>query len=261
MWFLITICGVFGAICGTIIGFLTSLTVGIVVGIATAVLAFAGFVVYGIISYNRPTPENAVERLTDWLSSPMEYGSPPDSCEVVFHEELPWPMDGELEHVILCRFRYESDDENEEAIGLAWPTCWTFFGLEVELFTIEELISCYRGWYIVLNGMHDNSLNTDSLTDDECEQLSGLLIDSGFEVEAPFTGSRSQIVRTTTGEQLFAVEVKKNGEPIVAVGNLADPKSIETREAGKYSYAVGHYHWVGTWWQNKSGVMSNIKQA
>ncbi len=254
--FLIVLSLALGLVVGLIVWLFTNLLTGLIVWLVTAVVLFVSLLALGIYFSMAPTPENAVIEFTNWLESPFEYGEKPDSCEVVFHEKLPWPMSGAEKDVFLCRYEYEgdgedADDEIDGGIGLAWPTCWTLIGLD-QGFTFDEMVSCYRGWY-VLASKQKAGWSPDELTRDDWAPIAAHLQKQGFEVTGDEYSS-SQIMKTPEGAILFAVQVVKDGKPTVVVGDSTDFSTIETRDIEKFGVPVAHYHWLDSWWLNSIGL-------
>jgi hypothetical protein len=162
---LIIFCVVVGAITGLITGLFTSFTTGVVVGGIIAFVSFPALLVTGRVLIALETPEQrAISELSQWLA--IEYGSRPDGCEIVFHEEGPWPLDGNNEHIFLCRFKYDRPEGKEDGIGLAWPNCFVLYDLDFGRFTFHELLSCYRGVYFVLLG-RKNGMDAGGITEKE----------------------------------------------------------------------------------------------
>jgi hypothetical protein len=83
------------------------------------------------------------------------------------------------------------------------------------------------------------------------ETLSSVLNSSGFDANITHNELRTQAIRPDAETLLYAVEVTRDSKPIIAVGNLADPLSIETREHGKFDVPVAHYNWVDKWWMER----------
>ena len=92
----------------------------------------------------------AVEAMSDWLASPMEFGERPADCEVVFQKKLPW-FGGGPEICFLVRYRMR---DRKEFIGFTGPITWSFLGVpmsEVDAVAsssrYQALVNLYYGWY------------------------------------------------------------------------------------------------------------------
>ena len=242
----IVLCVVAGALIGLITSLFTSFITGLVAGTIVALLTFPALLITGRVLLALETPEQrAINELSQWLE--IEYGCRPDGCEIVFHEKGHWPLDGNTEHIFLCRFKFDRPEGKTDGIGLAWPNCFVLYDLDFGRFTFYELLSCYRGVYFVLLG-RKNGMDAGGITESEWAALSPALNSSGFDAEVPHEKLRSQAIRPDGKTLLYAVEVTRDSKPIIAVGNLADPLSIETREYGKFDVPVAHYNWVDKWW-------------
>jgi hypothetical protein len=92
----------------------------------------------------------ALSEMCNWLSHPNEFGSYPDSAEILDNRVLFWPPTNDQRKLYLIKYTYTkfNDDESDEVgIGMVGSVTFSLFGLENILKkTPEEIYAIHCNW-------------------------------------------------------------------------------------------------------------------
>lgn len=104
----------------------------------------------------------AVREAKEWLSHPMEFGRPPDACEVLGSRTLNLPGNGPT-RLTLVRYSYREPKTVGRAVTGAMV--WSFIGGGLEGISDDAYLLAYCGWYFVFNGTQGGSLGAEDVNE------------------------------------------------------------------------------------------------
>lgn len=114
----------------------------------------------------------AIREAKEWLSHPMEFGRPPDACEVLGSQTLVLPGNGPT-RLTLVRYTYREPKTVGRAVTGAMV--WSFIGNELEGISDAAYLLAYCGWFFVFNGTQGGNLIAEeineAITVEGCQQV------------------------------------------------------------------------------------------
>ncbi len=88
-------------------------------------------------------------------------------------------------------------------------------------------------------------------TEEERNRLREHLTSTGYTVTDRHLQLNSQLVRPPQSEAVFAIQVEKDADEVIVVGDLGALDRIETRGTDVFNVPLAHYHWLDSWWLRK----------
>lgn len=91
----------------------------------------------------------AMSKLVDWLSHPMEFGRAPDEIALVDTRELLWPPSNDLRRLWIFRYRYDPDGPDSpggEGVGLVGSITFALFGETSPEMPPEDIYALHCCW-------------------------------------------------------------------------------------------------------------------
>lgn len=93
----------------------------------------------------------AKAEMCSWLSHPNEFGSPPDAIEIVDKRKLFWPPTNDERELWVMKYRYLTDGEVEEGLGLVGSITFALFSENNIQLQPEDLLGLHCCWELEMN--------------------------------------------------------------------------------------------------------------
>lgn len=151
----------------------------------------------------------AINDMVAWLESPMELNKPPETISIRDSTKLFWPSE-EIVEAYLVDF---TDEEGNKHVGFAGPITWTFFNIDFNKLSNEELYKLYTGWFICFYSYHQQDKN-----DPIVEQDRKLMIKKIEEMGYVDFNIKPGI--QMAGQTFFEISATKNGLTKIVVGTF-----------------------------------------
>ncbi len=186
----------------------------------------------------RSPQARAEAELTAWLAEPMQFGLPPQSCELIDHRRQFWPSFPEEVDCFLFRFTYAfTVDEQERSytsIGIAGPLAHAFTADLADL-PPADIYAAFAGWqaeHADIKEYDVEKLSRSGKT--EVARLERRLHDAGYEAIEPrlmgdFFGVKALVAECSQGT-LKGVAVA-DSQDILFFAVRRPRRSIGVREA------------------------------
>ena len=150
---------------------------------------------------------NAIKEMSNWLESPMELNEKPKTISIKDYRKLYWPS-RQIEDAYLVEF---TDSEDSRYIGFTGPITWTFFGIDFEQLSDEELYNLYTGWFICFFSAQQEDQAIEGQEEFKT-QIRNYLVENGYE---------SIVFRQTVimgGQMYYEIKASKSGNESFVVG-------------------------------------------
>ena len=177
------------------------------------------------------TDKEAIEEMTQWIESPMEFGKKPTEIHVLDSKKIFWPSK-EIEEAFLIKYTMS---DGEEYIGFTGPVTWSFFDIDFKSLSKEDLYERYTGWFICFISHNSNSTNKSDLASDKdhmVEKLKAL-------------GYQDLIVNQNVliaNENFYEIKAVKEGHIKFVVGSVSQHIEYDS------STALPLYAFAGEMW-------------
>lgn len=156
------------------------------------------------------TPAAAIAAVRTWLAHPMEMGREPATASVVWSDRRVWPGFDDPVEVFLVG--YDMGD-GSRGIAVTGPITWSFFQIDFDRLSHEDLAKLYAGWFLEFVVLQD--AKTQELAATEAEITAAL----GARGLAAIT----VLDRVRIGDDTyFAARAEKDGAATFVAGTADD---------------------------------------
>jgi len=121
-------------------------------------------------SVNSTSMRQAVEEMSVWLQESEEYGTAPQSIQVIASYRAPWPWEPEEQELHLVHFVLPN---GREGVGISGPIAWSFSDRAIDFsqFENDELLRLYAGWYLIFELLEDPDYRPEFPPEDDLEMI------------------------------------------------------------------------------------------
>jgi hypothetical protein len=175
--------------------------------------------------------KRAIQDMTEWIESPMELNESPTTISIRDSRKIVWPSE-EIVAAYLVDF---TDSKGEKYVGFTGPITWTFFSINYDKLSNEELYNLYTGWFICFYSSQEENKN------DEKSQADQKLMAEKIK-QLGYQDFKIEIKIQMAEQTFFEISAKKDGKDKFIVGTINDMVEYD-------SYVIlPLYKYIGELW-------------
>jgi len=175
--------------------------------------------------------DQAIEQMTEWIKSPMEFGGPPVQISIRDSRKINWPG-GDKEDAWLIDFEMS---DGKKYTGFTGPVTWTFFDTDYTKLSDKDLYELYAGWFLSFISYQEQDHSDPALVNGE-EEIIRRLSEEGLD---SITVTQKVMI---AGDPVFEILANNNGTPTKIAGTNSDYTIYDNKEQ------LVLYKYVGAIW-------------